>query len=87
MLTYGIGKDRRENPTFYGAENVVKHLKEGPPRRRVGMIVEGAPARSESRGLVSGPRLMCSASQLARRSSTQRESRKSVRTGWLVDGL
>ncbi|EPS94889.1 hypothetical protein FOMPIDRAFT_1026007 [Fomitopsis schrenkii] len=44
-LTWVIGKDRRENGAFIGAEGVRKHLKEGPPRRRVGMIVEGAPAR------------------------------------------
>ncbi|CDO78143.1 hypothetical protein BN946_scf184581.g2 [Trametes cinnabarina] len=44
-LTWVIGKDRRESGEFIGAEGVRKHLKEGPPRRRVGMIVEGAPAR------------------------------------------
>ncbi|KAL7280268.1 hypothetical protein ACG7TL_005181 [Trametes sanguinea] len=44
-LAWVIGKDRRENGTFIGADGVRKHLKEGPPRRRVGMIVEGAPAR------------------------------------------
>ncbi|KAI0923378.1 hypothetical protein AcV5_008943 [Taiwanofungus camphoratus] len=44
-LTWLIGKERRENGEFIGAEGVRKHLKEGPPRRRVGLIVEGAPAR------------------------------------------
>ncbi|EIW59966.1 glycine cleavage system T protein [Trametes versicolor FP-101664 SS1] len=44
-LNWVIGKRRRENPTFHGHENVMKQLKEGPPRRRVGMIVEGPPAR------------------------------------------
>ncbi|KAL0063502.1 Aminomethyltransferase, mitochondrial [Marasmius tenuissimus] len=44
-LTWVIGKNRRESGTFIGAEGVQKHLKEGPPRRRVGFIVEGAPAR------------------------------------------
>ncbi|KAJ7066126.1 hypothetical protein C8F01DRAFT_694151 [Mycena amicta] len=44
-LTWVIGKERKEKGTFIGAEGVRKHLKEGPPRRRVGMIVEGAPAR------------------------------------------
>ena len=39
------GKERRENGGFIGAEEVRKHLKEGPPRRRVGLIIEGAPAR------------------------------------------
>lgn len=40
-----VGKDRRETGEFIGAEGVRKHLKDGPPRRRVGMIVDGAPAR------------------------------------------
>jgi len=44
-LTWLIGKDRRETGGFIGAAHVLKHLKEGPPRRRVGLIVEGAPAR------------------------------------------
>jgi aminomethyltransferase len=44
-LTWVIGKDRKETGNFIGADGVRKHLKEGPPRRRVGMIVEGAPAR------------------------------------------
>lgn len=44
-LTWVIPKDRREAGEFIGAEGVRKHLKEGPPRRRVGLIVEGAPAR------------------------------------------
>ncbi|KAH9930194.1 uncharacterized protein B0H18DRAFT_993584 [Fomitopsis serialis] len=44
-LTWVIGKDRRENGEFIGAEGVRKHLKDGTPRRRVGMVVEGAPAR------------------------------------------
>jgi aminomethyltransferase len=30
---------------FVGYEGVLKHLKDGPPRRRVGLVVEGAPAR------------------------------------------
>ncbi|PIL27982.1 hypothetical protein GSI_09926 [Ganoderma sinense ZZ0214-1] len=44
-LTWVIGKDRRETGDFIGAEGVRKHLKEGPPRRRVGLTVDGAPAR------------------------------------------
>ncbi|KAI0040064.1 glycine cleavage system T protein [Auriscalpium vulgare] len=44
-LSWVIGKDRREAGGFIGAEHVLRHLKEGPPRRRVGLIVEGAPAR------------------------------------------
>jgi aminomethyltransferase len=41
------GKNRRENPTFIGAEGVMEHLKNGPPRRRVGLVIEGAPARGK----------------------------------------
>ncbi|EIM79335.1 glycine cleavage system T protein [Stereum hirsutum FP-91666 SS1] len=48
-LTWVIGKDRREDPTFIGAEGVMKHLKDGPPRRRVGLIVDGAPARTHAK--------------------------------------
>ncbi|KZP19716.1 glycine cleavage system T protein [Athelia psychrophila] len=47
-LTWVIGKDRREageRGNFIGAEAVRKHLKDGPPRRRVGLVVDGAPAR------------------------------------------
>ncbi|KIJ10819.1 hypothetical protein PAXINDRAFT_157505 [Paxillus involutus ATCC 200175] len=44
-LTWVIGKERRETGNFIGAEGVRKHLQDGPPRRRVGLIVEGAPAR------------------------------------------
>ncbi|KAJ7923503.1 hypothetical protein B0H13DRAFT_2316448 [Mycena leptocephala] len=40
-LTWVIGKERKENGTFIGAEGVRQHLKDGPPRRRVGMVVEG----------------------------------------------
>ncbi|KAL5513696.1 GCV1 [Sanghuangporus vaninii] len=44
-LTWVVGKERREKGGFIGADAVKKHIKEGPPRRRVGVIVEGAPAR------------------------------------------
>lgn len=39
------GKERKETGNFIGAEGVRKVLKEGPTRRRVGLVVEGAPAR------------------------------------------
>ncbi|KAI3626725.1 aminomethyltransferase [Malassezia furfur] len=44
-LAWTVGKDRREAGDFLGAERVLRELKEGPPRRRVGLIVEGPPAR------------------------------------------
>ncbi|KAJ6480950.1 hypothetical protein C8R45DRAFT_905568 [Mycena sanguinolenta] len=44
-LTWVIGKERKDNGTFIGAAGVRQHLKDGPPRRRVGLVVEGAPAR------------------------------------------
>jgi aminomethyltransferase len=40
-------KDRREKGDFIGSERVLKEIKEGPTRRRVGIMVEGAPARGE----------------------------------------
>ena len=46
-LTWVIGKDRRESGGFIGFEGVKQHLQDGPPRRRVGLVVEGAPARRE----------------------------------------
>ncbi|KAF8959638.1 hypothetical protein BDZ97DRAFT_1906148 [Flammula alnicola] len=44
-LSWVIGKGRREKGGFIGAEVVQQQLKEGASRRRVGLIVEGAPAR------------------------------------------
>ena len=39
------GKDRREQGGFIGAPFIQQQLKDGPKRRRVGLVVEGAPAR------------------------------------------
>jgi len=44
-LSWIIGRERRETGGFIGADLVLKHLKDGPRRRRVGFIVDGAPAR------------------------------------------
>ncbi len=44
-LSWVIGKDRKEQGGFIGAEEVLRQLKEGPTRRRVGFVVQGAPAR------------------------------------------
>lgn len=47
-LSWVIGKERRENGGFIGADLVLKHMKDGPPRRRIGFAVEGVPARRKS---------------------------------------
>ncbi|KAF9461121.1 hypothetical protein BDZ94DRAFT_1221860 [Collybia nuda] len=44
-LSWLISKERKETGNFIGAEGVRKVIKEGPSRRRVGMIIEGSPAR------------------------------------------
>jgi glycine cleavage system aminomethyltransferase T len=44
------GKDRRDKGGFIGAPFVQQQLKDGPTRRRVGLIVEGAPARRKLSG-------------------------------------
>jgi aminomethyltransferase len=44
-LAWCVGKDRRAAGDFLGAERVLKELKEGPPRRRVGLFVDGGIAR------------------------------------------
>ncbi|KAF8514465.1 hypothetical protein JB92DRAFT_3143076 [Gautieria morchelliformis] len=44
-LTWVIAKNRRESGDFIGAGGVLRHLKNGPPRRRVGFVVDEVPAR------------------------------------------
>ena len=45
-LTWSIGKRRREEANFPGAEPILAQISEGAPRRRVGFLLEGrAPAR------------------------------------------
>ncbi|KAE8210044.1 hypothetical protein CF327_g6029 [Tilletia walkeri] len=46
-LAWVVGKDRRASADFLGAERVLKELKEGPPRRRVGLIIEAGPSARE----------------------------------------
>ncbi|KDQ14916.1 hypothetical protein BOTBODRAFT_158951 [Botryobasidium botryosum FD-172 SS1] len=48
-LSWVIGKKRKEEGGFIGAEAVLAQLKQGPTRRRVGLVVEGAPARESAR--------------------------------------
>ncbi|KAJ7625752.1 hypothetical protein FB45DRAFT_922222 [Roridomyces roridus] len=44
-LGWVIGKGRKESGVFIGAEGLRAQLKEGVPKRRVGLVVQGAPAR------------------------------------------
>ncbi|EPQ27500.1 uncharacterized protein PFL1_05038 [Pseudozyma flocculosa PF-1] len=48
-LAWCVGKDRRASADFLGAERVLRELKEGPPRRRVGLVVDGGIARENAR--------------------------------------
>lgn len=58
-LSWVIGKDRRAGGGFHGAETILRQLRParegggGVERRRVGLVVEGAPAR-EGAEIVSG---------------------------------
>jgi aminomethyltransferase len=46
-LTWAIGKRRREAGDFPGAARILRELREGPERRRVGFAIEGrAPVRA-----------------------------------------
>ena len=40
-----LGRDRQEKGGFIGAPSLQQQFKDGPTRRRVGLLVEGAPAR------------------------------------------
>ncbi len=45
-LTWAIGKRRREEANFPGADRILREMRDGPSRRRVGLRPEGrAPAR------------------------------------------
>ncbi|KAL6990759.1 aminomethyltransferase [Sarracenia purpurea var. burkii] len=47
-LTWAIGKRRKAEGGFLGADVILKQIKEGPPIRRVGFFSSGPPARSHS---------------------------------------
>lgn len=47
-LTWAVGKRRRAEGGFLGAEVILKQIAEGPPKRRVGFFSSGPPARSHS---------------------------------------
>ncbi|WBW71245.1 glycine decarboxylase T subunit [Schizosaccharomyces osmophilus] len=47
-LSWIIGKRRREEKNFVGSSRILKEIKEGASRRRVGFMIENAPARHGS---------------------------------------
>lgn len=47
-LAWTVGKRRRAEGGFLGAETILQQIKDGPSRRRVGFISTGAPARAHS---------------------------------------
>ena len=47
-LSWAIGKRRRAEGGFLGADVILKQLQEGPKIRRVGMFTQGPPARGHS---------------------------------------
>lgn len=47
-LTWAVGKRRRAEGGFLGAEVILKQIQEGPPIRRVGFFSTGPPPRSHS---------------------------------------
>ena len=48
-LAWTIGKARRTAADFPGSDTILKQLKEGAIRRRVGLISTGPPARGKSK--------------------------------------
>ena len=50
-LTWTVGKRRRSEGGFLGADVILKQIADGPARRRVGFISTGAPARSHAKVL------------------------------------
>lgn len=53
-LSWAIGKRRRAEGGFLGAEVILKQLQDGPAIRRVGLFSSGPPARSHSEILTAG---------------------------------
>ena len=47
-LTWTVAKSRRETGGFLGADVILEQIKDGVDKRRVGLISQGAPARSHS---------------------------------------
>ena len=48
-LTWAIGKRRRAEGGFLGAEEVLKQLESGPTVKRVGFFASGPPPRSHGK--------------------------------------
>ncbi|PWN52242.1 glycine cleavage system T protein [Violaceomyces palustris] len=44
-LAWCVGKDRRKAANFIGHQRVLSELEKGPSRRRVGLVIQGSPAR------------------------------------------
>ncbi|KAG8894084.1 Aminomethyltransferase, mitochondrial, partial [Tulasnella sp. 403] len=53
-LSWVIGKSRKESGGFIGADTVLQQLKDGPTKRRVGFIIEEAPAREGAKIFAPG---------------------------------
>lgn len=45
-LSWTVAKTRRAAGGFLGADVILKQLKDGPEKRRIGLVSKGAPARS-----------------------------------------
>ena len=58
QLTFAMQKRRREQGGFHGAERIQKHLREGPPTKRVGFTVEGRLPAREGAEIYSGGQLV-----------------------------
>lgn len=48
-LAWLVSKDRRQPGGFKGSDRILRELKEGPSRRRVGLEIKGSPAREGSK--------------------------------------
>ncbi len=53
-LAFAISKRRREEQGFPGAARILGHLEDGPPRRRVGLLIDGKLPVREGASLFDG---------------------------------
>ncbi|MBA3897261.1 MAG: glycine cleavage system aminomethyltransferase GcvT [Sphingomonadaceae bacterium] len=56
-LTFAIQKRRREGGGFPGEERILRHLKDGPPAKRIGLNVEGRQPAREGADIYAGEKL------------------------------